>query len=731
MPRPTRPLAMLAPLLVVAGVGVRAESPGGSAPPAPVSKAADAASPVVTEIVVTGSRPAVENRIDRRVYAVSGDLHGDIGSAADVLRNIPSVSVDLEGNPSLRGDDDVQILIDGRYRPEFNGASKGAALEALAAQGIDRIEVMTNPPANFKREGSAGIINIITKRSTRSRTASLQTGVGSNGRWNVGGNAGLQLGDLSLRGSASVRHDLRVRHITGRRTVRDADGAVLNEREQRTDTEDDRVNKKVSLGADYDLSDEDRLSADASFYRRDSQGVLNDGVRLQDGNGTVLSQYSRERRARDYEHNSDAMLRYRHAGDGEDDGLTLSLEHAEDVDHPDWDFRYSYSVPSQPDLIQFQRPFEREVSTELTIDYAASASDERRFTTGYDFEVDELTSDFSMSIPVAPGGVEIPDPALTNRFRGEQRVHAVYATYEQPFGDWTALAGVRLEQAGVDLHQVTSGDRGGQDYFRAYPSLHVSRKLDERQTLTFSYARRVRRAFVQAMNPYVVQIDPNHFRAGNPDLKPSEIDSLELAWNYDVGATSFGASVYGRRRYDVFTYVQTLISPTVELETPENLGDNRSGGLELTASGKSGSRFSYNLSANAFYDEIDATNLGFAGTRSTITYDGKAALNWRLGEKDRVQINVAAMGRRLTPQGYRLGSATMDLGYRHQLDSALSFTATLTDVFASKVDRVSLDSPDLTERSEMQPQGRIWWVGLTWTMASGKEKPAEKFEYEN
>jgi len=726
--------------MIIAAGPAMSQAPAAAAPPAPPStpapKPAEPSGPVVTEIVVTGSRPAVENRIDRRVYAVSGDLQGDIGSAADVLRNIPSVSVDLEGNPSLRGDPDVQILIDGRYRPEFNGQNKGPALEALAAQGIDRVEVLTNPPASFKRDGSGGIINIITKRSTEVRSATLQTGVGSNGRWNVAGNTSTQFGALALRGSAGVRHDLRLRNITDQRTVRDDSGNVLNEREQRTATRDDRVYKKVSIGADYDLDELDRFSAEGSYHRRDSDGVLTENSGLRDGAGTALSQYSRERRANDYDYSSDALLRYRHAGNGhagagDDDGLTIALERSQDHEHPVWNFQYSYAVPPQGGVSQLERIIEDEVGTELSVDYATALSGKRRFTAGYDLQITDHSSNYWLSLPFTPGGSAMPDPAFTNVFRDSQTVHALYATYEQPFGDWTALAGLRLEKAELDLRQVTSGERDGQDYFRVYPSLHVSRKLDERQTLTFSYSRRVWRPWAQQLNPYVVQIDPTYLRAGNPDLKPSEIDSLELAWNYDLGSTSFSASVYGKRRYDVATEVRTLVTPITELETSENLGDNRSGGLEITASGKLGGSFSYNLATDVFYDEIDATNLGFSGTRSTITRDGKAALNWRLGERDRLQINLATMGRRLTPQGYRLGSSTMDLGYRHTLGTGLSLSATLTDVFASKKDRLVLDTPELSERLTTRPHGRIVWLGLTWNLASGKEKPAEKFEYEN
>jgi outer membrane receptor protein involved in Fe transport len=723
---PIRNSAMLAALLVIAAVRIALAGQ----PPADTSAPAKPPGPVVTEIVVAGSRPAVENRIDRKVYAISGDLQSDLGSAADALRNIPSVSVDLDGVPSLRGDADVQILIDGRYRPEFNGTNRGEALQQLAANGVDRIEVITNPPANFKREGSAGIINIITRRPLGARSASAQASLGSGDRYNVSTSQGAQLGKLNLHGSAAVRHDRRIRDITGQRVVRDAAGNLINEREQQTSVENDRVTKKISLGADYDLNTTDRLSAEGTYYRLDVDTGLEDHTQLQDAAGVLSTQYGREQHADTYEYSSDVMLRFHHAGKNEDDGLTVAVERSEDPEHRSARGTYSFTLPAQEPLLQNQRWIEDAVATEMSVDYTATLSAKRRFAAGYDLQLNDDSSDNSQTIPVNTGGVGVPDPDFTNQFRSEQTVHALYVTYEQPLAAWTFLAGLRLEQSSLDLEQVTSGERSSQEYFRAYPSLHLARKLNEQQTLTFSYARRVQRPFLQDMNPYPLQYEANQFNVGNPDLRPSEIDSLEAGWSYDAAAASFSASVYERRTHDSVSYVTTLLSPTATLTRPENVGETRSGGFELTASGKLGARFGYNLSGEVYYSEIDAENLAFTGTRSTFSGEAKAALNWRIGEKDRMQINLAAAGKQLTPQGYRLGSSTMDLGYRHQFRPGLALTATLSDVFATRRDRLVLETPELSQHLTTQPNGRIAWLGVSWTLVKGSDKPPDDFEYE-
>jgi len=723
MPRPNRPSALLAALLLAATRAVA--DPTAPPPTAPSTPPG----PVVTEIVVTGSRPAVENRVDRKIYAVSGDLQADIGSAADVLRNVPAVSIDIDGNPALRGDAGVQILVDGRYRPEYNGANRGAALEQLAASGIDRIEVMTNPPARYKRDGSSGIINIITKRQHGARAASAQASLGSGNRYNVNASQGAQSGALNVRGAASVRHDRRIRDIEAHRTVRDESGDVLNTRERRAHDENDRLAKKISLAADYDLDDKNRLGAEGSYYRRDADGSLTEDTRIADATGTPASRYGRERRSNEYEYSSDALLRWRRAGETEDDEFQVSIERSEEREHRPLRNSYLPTLPAGAATFLDQLWIEDAVTTELSVDYATHWPGGRRFTTGYDLQRDDNFLDGSQTLPFEDGP-RLPDPAFTNIFRHEQTLDALYATFEQPLADWTLLAGLRLEQARLDLRQVTSGDRSGQDYFRAYPSLHVARKLNEQQMLTFSYARRVERPYWQAMNPYRLQFETNQFEAGNPDLRPSIIDSLEIGWSRDTGSSSMSASVYGRRKRDSLTYVTTLLGPTATVNTTQNLGEDRSGGLELAASGKIGARLGYNFSADVYYDEIDAANLGFERKRSAFTRAGKAALNWRLGESDRLQINVTATGKQPTAQGYQFGSTSVDVGYRHLFGPGLSLTATLSDAFDTRRYRYVVDTPTLSERNTWKNNGRIVWVGVTWTLVSGKEKPPDNFEYE-
>ena len=688
--------------------GVHAQTPTPAPTPAPV----------VTEIVVTGERPAVETRVDRKVYAISRDLQAPIGSATDVLRNVPSVSLDLEGNPSLRGDASVQIFIDGHPAPEFNGANRGAALEQLSADEIDRIEVITNPPANFKREGTAGIINIVLKHSRKSRSAAARASVGTAGRYSAGASQSVQTGKLNLRVSAQVRHALRIRDDEDLRVLRDTSGNIKSDLQLLSRDDEYRVGKVVSVSADYDASERDRLSAEGSFWRRDSASRSTEHSLLLDGTGSTMSETSRTRRSDDYTYNSVASLRWHHAGKADGDGLDVSWQRGEGREVEPWRYTESSLIPPEPDRLRDQKTYETEITNEWSIERTQTFESKARFIVGYDAERTEGKYEVVQTLPTLVGEPVVIDDDASWTFAHEQTIHALYASLEKPFGAWTVLAGLRLEQADVDA---------ARDYFRAYPTLHFADKLDEHNTLTFSYSRQVERPYWRSLYPDVWRIDAHTLYAGNPDLKPSERDSLEGGWSWEDGHSSLSATVYARRTHDEFTDV-TTVSGDVLVIQPTNLGQSQSGGLELVAAGHIVSGLDATLSGNVYYNEIDASNLGFDGRKSTFSYEAKAALNWRVSARNRAQINVEANGKALTPQGYKRGSVEVDLGYRFQIRPNFAVLATASDVFASRRDDVVLDSLTITSSDKLRPQGRIVFVGVSWTLAA--DKNAESFEYE-
>jgi outer membrane receptor protein involved in Fe transport len=355
----------------------------------------------------------------------------------------------------------------------------------------------------------------------------------------------------------------------------------------------------------------------------------------------------------------------------------------------------------------------------LSVERTHTFKSKSRLIAGYDLERTEGLFDLRQTVASPDDQSRVVDADGSSHLRHAQSIHALYASFEHPLGAWTMLAGLRFEQAEIDA---------ATDYFRVYPSLHVIDKLDEHQSLTFSYSRRVERPFWQDLNPDVVRRDDTSFRQGNPDLAPSEVDSLEGGWSWEDGHSSLSATAYLRRSHDNVTYITTPISETAVMTRPENLGQSQSGGLELVAAGRLLTGLDATLSGNAYYNEIDASNLGFEGTRSTVGYEAKAALNWRMTARNRMQINIETTGKQLTPQGYRQGSTAVDFGYRFQLRPNFAWVATVSDLLASRRSRVVLDTPSISSSSTSRQPGRIVFVGVSWSMT--EDKNVERFEYD-
>ena len=690
-----------------------------------------AADPPLTELVVTGQRRAVTTSIDRKSYGLGDDLQASTGSAADAMRNLPSVTVDVDGNPSLRGDPNVQILIDGRPAPLLNAANRGAALEQMGADTIDRIEVLTNPPANFKPDGSGGVINIITKRPGKGRTATLQASAGSGGRVNLGGTAGYQLGDLNMHGALTLRRDLRTRVATDNRLNNDiASGAFLSDTRQSVVSKTDRLSKIATLGTDFDLTKIDRISAEGTYNNRQGTPVYHEDDLSLDAAGDPIGRINREQRGWEREVNSTALVKYHRTLGKDGEGLTLLAQQSEVVETQRFRYQDTVTLPAAAPSFDRQDFHRDELTREFNAEYRTALPGEAKLIAGYNLERDDDSFDDAAATMAMAGAPSITDPNGTNRFLYGQTIQALYGSYERPIGDWTVLGGLRLEQASTETNQVTTGLKGSGSYFKAYPTLHVSRDLADHQTLTLSYGHRVVRPNSEQLNPYAIRQDAFTLRAGNPNLLPQEIASYELGWAERHGATALSVTLYLRQASNAVTDVTHQVGPMMLLITKENLGKSTFSGLDFASSANLASKVDYSLSGNVGYNGIDAGNLGFAQTKSIVTYEAKGALNWHIGAKDTAQLNVSLVGKRLTPQGYRPDYSTLDLGFRHLFSDALFLTATISDILDTRRDGLIVSTPGLSDSYIRRQRGRVALIGLSWAFSGAKEGDAKTFDYD-
>jgi len=697
---------------------------------APAPQKPDPKSPggTVGEVVVTGQAPAVQTSIDRRSYSVTGDLQAQSGSIGDALRNVPSVDVDVQGNVSLRGDANVTILIDGKPSGLFRGEGKGQALQALPAERIERVEVITNPSAEFRADGTAGVINLITKKAKGAgQTGSARLTVGTSERVFANANLGFNGDNLSVAADVFLHHNPQKQLTDEDRARLDPATGTL------ADTRIDSVSHAVvdllggRAGVDYDLDEDTRLTGELRLQRfrfdLDSLGR----TEREDGRGALAQVYDRESGVAQKRFNRELTtgLRRKLGAEGRELSLGLSYE-ATDFDLVRTGATAS-RLPPLPEAFDRQVALRDYQQIELKGDYVSPFADDSKLKLGFVLQRDDNSQDSrGFRGRVAPAAV--PDPALTNLFKFEQLLSQAYVTYERPVGAVTVLAGLRVEDSRLDLTQATLGRRDENDDFGVYPSLHLSWKASDAQTFTASYSERVQRPDPDAYNPFRFLIDPVTYRSGNPNLKPQQTRSYELGWQYRKAPANYLATLYYRENEKVASDVTRDIGGGVFLVTRENVSSTRAGGLELVANGRLTPKLTYNISGNAYWNELDASVLGLAERRSTVTVAGRASVSWQVTPNDLLQLNGFANARRLTAQGYTKPAGMLNLGYRHKFNDRVSALVTVQDVLDTFTYTEVVDTPILKSRMSRRVDTRGVQIGIVWTLGGGKPRD-QGFEF--
>jgi outer membrane receptor protein involved in Fe transport len=640
--------------------------------------------------------------------------------------------VDPDGIVSLRGDTNVLILIDGKPATQLQGANAGDVLQSMSASDIERIEILTTPPAQFKAEGAAGVINIITRKrgAKESESASMTGSVGSGGRWLVAGNGSYGSKQFTASVTAGFREDYRQRTIQSVVIGADPTTGLVLQSEDHAEQLIRRNIPSVGFSSEYDPNDRQSITVSGNWL---SHGGLRTYTQYDVSaleSGVVTSSTRRLTSGHDPEDDYDAKLRFSQKLEKEGETLDFSLHRSITHQHEHYDYVNDSYLPPEPTFYDNLDFTEDQGITEADLDYALPLSKTQSFKFGYAFEQDDYGfSNIGADVdPVT--GIETIDPSLTNQFKFHQRIHAVYLSDQGSAGAWNWLAGLRAEWTSTDALQITDGTSTTSRYADVFPSLHVDRSLSDQSTLSFGASRRINRPNPIYLNPYVNHEYPPNLTAGNPDLKPQFTESFDLGISYEHSDASYGLTGYYRRNTDSVTDLTEYLGNGLTLTTKTNLPRNDSAGLEFSATGHLLPKLLYSVSGNAFYSEIDATALGYPGLKSTTGLNLKAKLDYRMTTADSAQIIFTRTDKRLTPQGSVSAVNIVNLGYKHTLTPALAAVATVSDLFDGQRYQRFTSTPTVTQVYERTVAGRVAWIGLTYTIGVTKKEKEPSFEYD-
>ena len=699
------------------------------------AEAADPPSPAAAaplqNVVVTAEKLVVETLIDRKVYSVTSDAQSTFGTASDVLSVIPSVDVDPDGVVSLRGDSSVLILVDGRPAAQFSGAAAGENLQSMPASGIERIEVMTTPPAQFKADGAAGVINIITRtKHPEGLSGSVQGSLGSGGRSVVGANGSYSSGLLTASATAGYRQDYRRRLIQSDVLTPDPTTAQAIDSKSSINERVRRAVPTLGLSAEYALSERQAVSASVKWAKR---GGLRTYTQLNDSGapaGVLTSSSQRLSFGHDPEVDYDERLGFSRKLGRPGEQLNLSLHRTTAHQRERYDYTNDSLIPPAATFYNNLGFHEGHVTTGFGADYTLPFSKTRSLKLGYALEQDDYQYGAVGNHVDPVTGTLTVDTNVTNEFRFRQLVNASYASYQLRTGAWSWLGGLRAELTRSDARQLTDNISNGRSYLRIYPSVHVERSLSDESTLSFGASRRVTRPNPDDLNPYVDNEYTPNLRAGNPELRPQYTQSYEASYAFEGRARAYGLTGYYRRNRDSVTDVTQYLGNGFSLTTKTNLPKNDSGGLEFTAHGHVVPKLAYSLSGNLFYSQIDATALGVPGLQSTSGLNAKVKLDYRPAFADAAQLSVTRSDKRLTPQGYVRAINIVNLGYRRQLQPDLTAIVTVSDVFNGQRFRRFAATPTFAEEYQRTVRGRVLYAGLVYDFGSRKKDKQPTFEYD-
>lgn len=547
-------------------------------------------------VTVEGERELIEDKVDRIVYNAEQDLTTAGGDASDVLRRVPLLSVDLDGNVSLRGSSNITVLIDGKPST-ITAGNLADALRQIPADEIKSVEVITSPSARYDAEGTGGIINIITKKNNlQGGTLSINSGVGYQGS-NLRLNAGYRTGKLGLTlgGNGYAGYNIRGA-LDNRQIATDAAGNELSRTNQTAKTIGSRVSGRYNFGWDYTFNKYHFIGGGVNYRIFDSRGDQNDRL-TEITSPTRSSSVLQDVFTLTNSNSVDVNFNYIRSFDKKDKEVSFITLYSQDSRNNDFTID-NLNTPSGT------KNENKSVNREFTmqLDYVEPIGDKAKFETGLKNISRTVTSDFQLFNRQEDGPyTAVEGASFSNDFQYVQNVSAGFVSglVELP-ADFTIQAGGRYEYTTISANFSDEVDLEIGDYGTFVPSVNASKKLKNNKTLKLGYSRRIARPSLRFLNPNINAANPLNISQGNPDLQPEFTDQLELSLSSFKRATSLNITAFVRSTNGSIQSVRETIGQDTVFTTFQNIGEEDAYGVNVFGSIRKG-KLTLNGGIDAFY----------------------------------------------------------------------------------------------------------------------------------
>lgn len=665
------------------------------------------------EVTVLGVQKSVVSKIDRKVINVSSDINSTGGTAIDVLKNVPGLSVDADGIVSLRGSSDVSILIDGR--PTSIDASK---LDQIPSSDLESVEIIANPTAKYNPEGKSGIINLKLKQKKAAGfngNASFTAGTGN--KYTTGINLNYNVGKINLFASYngmfkkidSKRYLLRESFMSD----------TAHFLQQNATTHLNIQSNKFMLGAKFDLNSQNAFTVSYMynpFKKTDADGTLsqyfNKSMQISNTIFTDNTEYS-------ISNSQDYLLGYRKNFDKKGEELTVDYTYSLSKENQNQPQTFHFTDYSMSDEI-FSKS--NNFNSNLQINWVLPFGRNSKIESGFQSIVRGNKIDYYQTNLVADAWVK--DIATSNLFTYDEQIHSIYSTFSGKSNMLSYIAGLRLEQTFIDGAQTVNSEKIKHHYFNFYPSLSLLYSLNQTNELQLSYSRRINRPTARQINPFIDKSNLEVFRSGNPNLNPEYINSFEIGYTGNWGKTNAGVTFFYKQISDLINQVTIMDSVGISHISPQNISSCQNLGFELTYEFVPTPWWKFNGNGSFYKYLLQSDNMG--NSNSNYSYNARLNNTFTPINKTSVQLvnnytgPIIALTSKMKPQ------FSVDIAVKRDFfDNKLSLTARATDIFNTLKSSYASWGTNFTADNWRKMQTRIFYISASYNFGTNGSKKSK------
>ena len=659
------------------------------------------------EVTIVAETSTVLQKIDRKVITVGKDLIGSGATAGELLNNVQSVSVDSQsGNLSLRGNENVRVLVDGKY----TNIPTAQLLKQIPSTSIKSVELITNPSAKYNPEGMSGIINIVLhKNATIGFNGSVNTGATFTERNSYNGSLDMNLRKGKVNVFANIGFNANADTNEGNISRED------NNSNQHIAMENDGDSQLYKFGLDYYLNDKNTLSVYA--IQNNFDGTFNAKTEVIYNNGNfdnILQDFTPESSNKSITYN----LNYKIEFDQPEHNLELEVDYSDN--ESDENTFYENYIGNNPvatynEIVKGERD-----ATTVNLDYVNPLTDNTKLELGYELRIIDTKNDF------------ISDLFPNSEFTYNRDIHSFYGSYSQKFDKLTMQLGARLESYKVfaeDLGETVYED----DYFTVYPSAFFTFNPSEKNQYQVSYSRRVDRPNMQQVNPIREWSTPTISSFGNPELDPQFTNSLEFNYTKQFKAGSFTGGVFFRNINDNLTRIlyPDPTDPNKVILSFANTDNNNSYGLELSTNIKATEWWRLNASVDLYHQK----DKGVIGTENlevdNNAFNARINNNFKVSNNFRMILFAMYRGANKSIQWNAKEMWKMDLGASlNVFDGNGTISARFNDVFNTMSFGFETDRP-YPQSGEFFWNSQNVYIGFNYRFGGGKNKARTRKNRDN